>query len=324
MKKWLALGLISIGCVIGSPLQVVHATAPTSASPVGITLTPFLETVTVASFESIKSLPLLVVNHTQSMRTFNVEVADFNAQGEFGGVAFLGRTDPSHLSRHGLVKWLSVSQTSFSLAANASTTLMVSVRNDATLSPGGHYGAVLVNEVTGASQQLPNRVGANPTVSSLFFVTKLGGEQYDLRLNQTTYDASWRHLPMEAHVRFQNPGNVAVVPRGTVRLLGPHNTLLGQGAINEDSSFILPDAYRQLVVPIKLIGTAAWWPARYTLQVNYRYDGLAQAARHEESFYFINWLHIGLSLGLFSAIAVALYYYHRVLWITLKKVRFHS
>jgi hypothetical protein len=154
-------------------------------------------------------------------------------------------------------------------------------------------------------------------------VTKLGGEQYDLRLSGVTHNASWLHLPSIAHLRFQNPGNVAVVPRGTVQLFGPRNKLVAQGAINEDSSFILPDAYRQLTVPIKTVGSAPWWPAHYTLLVNYRYDGLAQTATRTELLYFISLPHLLVSLALIVGFSGTLYYYRSGLWITLKKLRFH-
>ncbi|MEO8105566.1 MAG: hypothetical protein ABI602_04510 [Candidatus Saccharibacteria bacterium] len=323
MKKWALVCVLGLGFITGWPLPPASAAALAPNQPAGITLAPFLQTISVASFEPTKSVNLVVSNHTQVTRNFKVSITDFGAQGEFGGVAFLGLSNGNSPSRFGLARSMSVSQSDFSLAANASTTLLITVHNDENLTPGGHYGAVLVNESTGSSQPSANRVGANPTVSSLIFVTKLGGEQYDLRLNSVSHDTSWRHLPQVAHLRFYNPGNVAVVPRGTVRLLGPHNSLIGQGAINEDSSFILPDAYRQLGVPIKLVGAAPWWPAHYTLQVNYRYDGLAQTARHEEKLYFVNWPHLGFSIVIIIGLAIMLYYFRLTLWTTLKKVRFH-
>jgi len=322
MKKWTGAWLVIVGLAMVMSPSVAAASSQTTA-PAGITLAPFLQTVSVASFEPTKSFKLLVTNQTDSTRSFRVSLTDFGAQNEFGGVAFLGLTDSNYVAQHGLVKWLVIDQSSFSLAPKASTSLTVTIRNDEGLAPGGHYGAVLVNEATGSGQSKPNTIAANPTVSSLIFVTKLGGEQYDLRLNKVTHNTSWLHLPTAAHLRFQNPGNVAVVPRGTVQLFGPHNTLIGQGAINEDSSFILPDAYRQLTVPIRSVGSAGWWPEHYTLQVNYRYDGLAVAATRTEKFYFINLPHLLVSLTVILILTIALYYYRPVLWITLKKLRFH-
>ena len=322
MKKWTAAWLVIVGLAMVMSPSVAAATSQTTA-PAGITLAPFLQMVSVASFEPSKSFKLLVTNQTDSIRSFRVSLTDFGAQNEFGGVAFLGLTSSSYVAQHGLVKWLIIDQSSFSLAPKASTSLTVTIRNDEGLAPGGHYGAVLVNEATGSGQSKPNSIAANPTVSSLIFVTKLGGEQYDLRLNKVTHNTNWLRLPTTAHLRFQNPGNVAVVPRGTVQLFGPHNRLIGQGAINEDSSFILPDAYRQLTVPIRSVGSAGWWPEHYTLQVNYRYDGLAVAATRTEKFYFINLPHLLVSLTVILILTIALYYYRPVLWITLKKLRFH-
>ena len=323
MKKWVGTFLVVVGLALSVFLPVANAATSQTTTPAGITLAPFLQTVSVASFEPTKSFKIQVTNHTDSTRTFTVSVTDFGAQNEFGGVAFLGLKNSSYVAKHGLVKWLAIDQPSFSLAPNASSSLMVTIRNDEELMPGGHYGAVLVNETTGSGQPKANSIGANPTVSSLIFVTKLGGEQYDLRLNKATHDTSWLHLPTVARLRFQNPGNIAVVPRGTVQLFGPHDKLIAQSAINEDSSFILPDAYRQLAVPINPVGAAPWWPAHYTLRVNYRYDGLVQTATHTEKFYFINLPHMLVTLGLILVLTIALYYYRNSLWTTLKKLRFH-
>ena len=323
MKKWAWAFLVAVVVAWGISPAVANAATSLTTLPAGITLAPFLQAVSVASFEPTKNFTIQVTNHTNSIRNFTVGVTDFGAQNEFGGVAFLGLTESSYVAKHGLVKWLTVDQPTFSLAPNVSTTLTLTIRNDEGLMPGGHYGAVLVNETTGSGQSEANRITANPTVSSLIFVTKLGGEKYDLRLNKFTHDVSWLHVPVVAHLRFQNPGNVAVVPRGTVQLLGPHDRLIGQGAINEDSRFILPDAYAQLTVPIKPVAAAPWWPAHYTLRINYRYDGLAQTATHSEKFYFINPLHVLVSVVIILGLTIALYCYRYSLWITLKKLRLH-
>jgi len=323
MKKWAGACVVAIGLVLGLSLPVASAATSQITSPAGITLAPFLQTVSIASFEPTKSFTIQVTNRTASTRNFKVTLTDFGAQNEFGGVAFLGLKNPSIAAKYGLVKWLTVDQPSFSLAPNDSTSLTVTIRNDDGLMPGGHYGAVLVNEAAGPGQSKVNNIAANSTVSSLIFVTKLGGEKYDLRLTKITRDTSWWRLPKVIHLRFQNPGNVAVVPRGNVQLLGPHDKLIAQGAINEDSSYVLPDANRHLTVPIKSVGATPWWPARYTLRVNYRYDGLAQTATRTEKFYFINVPHLLVSGALTLILTISLYYYRDSLWITLKKARLH-
>lgn len=323
MKKVVGAFLVVIGLALSAPLAVANATAYQAVTPAGITLSPFLQTISVASFEPTKSFTVQVSNHTDSRRNFKVSLTDFGAQNEFGGVAFLGLTDTSYSAKHGLVKWLAIDRSTFSLAPNANITLTVTISNDETLVPGGHYGAVLVNETTTSGQAKAISIAANPTVSSLIFVTKLGGERYDLRLNSVTHNTSWLHPPTTARLRFQNPGNVAVAPRGTVQLYGPHDNLIAQGAINEDSSYILPEAYRQLAVPLKSVGATSWWPAHYRLRVNYRYDGLAQTATREETFYFVNLSHLVISAALIIGFGGALYYYRDGLWKTLQKRRFH-
>ena len=323
MKKWIGVWLVAFGLVMSVAVPGVHAAAQLSTTPAGISLSPFLQTISVVSFEPTKSFTVQVSNHTDTTRNFKVSLTDFGAQNEFGGVAFLGLTNPGYSAKHGLVNWLTIDRSTFSLVPKASITLTATIRNDEALVPGGHYGAVLVNETTASGQIKAVSVAANPTVSSLIFVTKLGGESYDLRLSSVTHDTSWLHLPAVAHLRFQNPGNVAVVPRGTIQLFGPHDNLIAQGAINEDSSYILPEAYRQLAVPLKSVGATSWWPAHYRLRVNYRYDGLVQTATREETFYFVNLSHLVISVALSIGFVSSLYYYRDGLWKTLQKRLFH-
>jgi len=69
MKKWTAAWLVIVGLAMVMSPSVAAATSQTTA-PAGITLAPFLQTVSVASFEPSKSFKLLVTNQTDSIRSF--------------------------------------------------------------------------------------------------------------------------------------------------------------------------------------------------------------------------------------------------------------
>ena len=78
------------------------------------------------------------------------------------------------------------------------------------------------------------------------------------------------------------------MPRGTVKLISPFGTVVSEGIINQDSSFVLPEMSRQLNVEMRQISSTGLWPANYRIQVNYRYDGLDTFARKQQTLFFIN------------------------------------
>jgi hypothetical protein len=180
--------------------------------------------------------------------------------------------------------------------AGQSRSVAVTIDNRSSLQPGGHYGAI-VARVTSLTDQTDNKVVINQELLSLLFVTKLGGEKYDLRLNSLSHNGNWFRLPTSARLRFQNPGNVHVIPRGEVRLKSPTGTVLAKGIINSESAYILPETFRELSVPLSRVGSALPLPGLYHLEVQYRYEGLNQVAVKRFNMQFI-------SLGLYLLLSV--------------------
>lgn len=316
-RGWLCLGIITLLSIFSSPPPVSAATQVASTS--GIMVAPFLQSLSLASFEPTKTFTVQVTNRTSTARSFKATVADFGPANEFGGIAFLGLTSQQYDKQHALSPWLTLDHQAFTLKPNQSITITGTVRNTNDLAPGGHYGAVLVNEV-GPTQSRPNTIAANAAVSSLVFVTKLGGEHYDLHLSRLQPATSWWHLPRTASVRFENPGNVQVVPRGTVNLTDQHDNLLGRGIINDDSGYILPGSYRQFSISLNRIQAASWWPHRYKLQIDYRYDGYTQIAHRSQTFYYVALPHmLLLILGLLVIMRLGYLLYQKRLWKSLQK-----
>jgi hypothetical protein len=79
-------------------------------------------------------------------------------------------------------------------------------------------------------------------------------------------------LPMGISLRFQNSGNVDIVPRGRAMLVDPFGRVVAKGIINEDSARILPESFR--VYHLKLSPLSAYvLPGPYTVMTEYRFDG---------------------------------------------------
>lgn len=266
---------------------LIPVVAQAASSSANITISPFLREVRFPADEATKDFSVQLTNNTGTTQNFRLSVLDFGSLDASGGVVFAG-SDASKLSKkYGLANWLQLGQKNLELKSKETAEIKATILNDSNLSPGGHYAAIIasIDAATGTSD---NQVNINRQISSLILATKVGGEKYDLKLNGVSSNGNWLHLPGEVSLNFSNPGNVHVVPRGTVKLLAVNGSVVAQGVINEESSYVLPETERVLTVKLNKTGSVGLWPAAYKLQIDYRYDGIDQIARREQSLYFLN------------------------------------
>ncbi|MDB5169139.1 MAG: exported protein of unknown function [Candidatus Saccharibacteria bacterium] len=254
--------------------------------PVGITLSPLLQQIQIQAGDVAKSFDVTVTNNTGTVQEISLSARDFGSLNDTGGLIFEGAKN-NYSQKYGLASWLSVSQDTVVLNPHESKTLLASIENRSSLQPGGHYGAVVAS-VGNLDSQSPDAVVINQQLVALVLVTKVGGEHYDLRLKQVTHNGNWLHLPSTVILRFQNPGNVHVIPRGLVELKSPSGTVMARGVINVDSAIVLPESFRTLPVDLTPVGKAFPWPGQYHLSVQYRYDGLDRFAAKNIGLQFVN------------------------------------
>jgi hypothetical protein len=147
----------------------------------------------------------------------------------------------------------------------------VRIENRESLSPGGHYGALVFKTVSPVKPDIPS-VTINQIFSSLVLVKKTGGAVYGLDLVSVEHPDQRFSFGATVVPRFKNPGNVHVVPRGEASVTDPFGRLVYRGVINEGSAIILPETFREF--PFKLFPVEkAFVPGPYVLTLKYRYDG---------------------------------------------------
>ena len=251
------------------------------------TITPAFQNASVNKDPNV-SLSIELANNTTHDQSFALSVADFGALNESGGVAFLGTT-PNELDRpYGLVSWLQLDRNVVFVAAGQTSSIGVTVDNRDSLGPGGHYGAVLATAITdtGKAQSVVPQVGLHAVLSSLILLTKTGGAEPDLKLVSEDFSHSPAKLPGTITQRFQDAGNVHVVPRGIVTVRDPAGRVIKTGALNENSVFILPESFRRISVDLTSMGHA-WLPGRYSITTQYRYDGTETTKTYSDSVWYV-------------------------------------
>ena len=263
-----------------------------------------------------------VTNKTNHSFDAKIKLVDFKSLGQAGGLT-LGQVGVP-LWKYGLANWMTTTNgDTISLASGASTKLAINIDNRADLTPGGHYGAVVI------SAESPNKAGLgadkvdfSQNLVSLLFVKKLGGEKYGLQLKAITSEGGFS-LPQTITTTFSSTGNVYVIPRGYIEVTDPIGKLVERGTINDQSTIIMQGSSSKLVTFMRPV-LSSDTPGRYKITVHYRYDG--QAGFQSKSMYFTKRAEspiIITVIGVITGITIA-YMLYRVRRTHKKYRRHHS
>ncbi|MDB5171002.1 MAG: hypothetical protein JWO35_696 [Candidatus Saccharibacteria bacterium] len=286
----------------GSAVAAAPVKAPVKG---GITLSPFEQQLSIAPDDTTRIFNLDLTNNTSSLQELSLSARDFGSLNDTGGVLLEG--SKAYAQKYGLTSWLALGTNTVVLQPGEKRSVPVTIENRDSLQPGGHYGAVVAS-VNSLNGQGDNKVVINQQLLSLILVKKVGGERYNLKLKDVDQNGNWFRLPSKVKLRFQNPGNVHVVPRGVVKLKSPSGKILAQGIINSESAYILPETFRELYVPLTKVASSAPLPGAYSVEVDYRYDGINLAAIKS---YPVRFLSLGTYAVLLVIVVVILYVLRR-------------
>jgi hypothetical protein len=289
LKKIVAIAAILVGLNFVIPSTATAASSKPAPPPSGITLSPASQQVTLPGAEAQHRLEFIITNNETKPQTLNIATADFNTLGESGGLVFVG-TNPSQLQKkYGLATWLTIPQNIVTVQPKQTLTITAFVLNQPSMSPGGHYGALMLGLSTANSsgtQKGKNNVALHPIASSLIFVNKTGGDTHVLKLTDVYVDHNPFKLPNSVTLRFRNDGNTHLTPRGIVTITSPGGKLISKGIINENSGLVLPETYRRFSVPLNKISSPLR-PGNYTLRVDFRFEGYDQFRSYQTKLFLL-------------------------------------
>lgn len=245
---------------------------PAHASEGNFSVSPLFTDILLGTEEE-QSFFLEVGNTTPEPMVFRLSFVDFGSLNESGGIAFLGK-GASFQERYGLASWISAEKDVVTVFPQEKERINLTIMNKESLSPGGHYGAVIFR----AAKEGENFTDANPNVSispnftALVFVRKVGGEILDFQYKESIVRSDIFGIPDKISLRFQNKGNTHVTPRGRIEVRDMLGNIVRKGILNEESGRILPESYR--LYPISFIPLSkAILPGYYRVSGDYRFDG---------------------------------------------------
>lgn len=275
--------LVASACLYfgGSSAAAISANNKSS----GISISPFVQEIIIDASDVEKSYTLRLTNNTSVVQTIALRAQDIGSLNETGGVLLEGSKGFSQ--KYGLTSWLSLEKSSVVIDPGKSAEVLATVSNRETLQPGGHYGAVIAT-INAVDPKTGNEVTVQQELTSLLLINKAGGAKYDLKLAGATHNGNLVRLPDTVRLRFQNPGNVHVVPRGIVHLRSPSGQVVAQGIINDESAYVLPESYRQMYVELKPMGKQFNVPGEYSIDIDYRYDEINRYATVSQQSRYLN------------------------------------
>jgi hypothetical protein len=269
----------------------------------GVSVSPAFQQVDMKAGSDDVQFDLELTNYTSVGQNFTLSTTDFGSLNEQGGIAFQGQLAKSVTDKYGLAAWMSLEKDQLFLAPGTSEKVEVTVHNRDSLAPGGHYGAVLATAQTDGNPG-SSQVGVKQVISSLVLLSKQGGGAPDLNLVEQAGNGHAWSLPTKVEHRFQNAGNIHVVPRGVTEVRDPMNHLMARGALNENSGIILPESFRRYDTSLVAVAKA-WLPGRYEIRTAYRYDGTSQTKVAVSHIWFAGLVVVWL-VGLGALIAIGL------------------
>lgn len=270
-----------------APTGTVQARAAQAQNTAGgISISPFIQQLDIEPGDVAKSFNLKLTNQTSTLQELSLTPRDFGSLNDSGGILLEGNNN--YTQKYGLASWLSLGADTVALQPKESRDILVTVENRSSLQPGGHYAAVVASVKSLDEPTRGNKVAVNQQLLTLILVNKVGGEHYALNLKSIQQNGNWLHLPNTIQLRFQNPGNVHVIPRGVVKLRSPSGKILARGVINSESAYVLPETFREVYVPLIPVSKDFPFPGLYRVEVDYRYDGLNVTAQKSYAVKFIN------------------------------------
>lgn len=253
LKYWYVLVVFVVLVVF--PARALAATPTLSVSP------------SIVYLDLSTDLPqttLTYTNHSQESIQLSFSASDVVELEDGYQLSFLNPKSAQNF-QYRLSSWISFGQNSLILSPGQSGSVIVSIAKDK-LSPGGHYGSIL------ASIQQKNGSGAvsvQAVLSSLIFVRSHTGVENEAgHITSFNLSQQWWDFPSMGVLRFNNTGDVELVPYGLIQILDSQNHLVAKGIVNETSAMTLPETLRRYDIPLTSLSSflfPGWYHATLSL-----------------------------------------------------------
>lgn len=245
-----------------------------------LSVSPTLFEMTANPGQDWKSTVRVVNANAYEIKVY-VDVINFEAQGETGQVKFLPLLD-KETEGQTLAEWIHPEMKEVTIPAEQTMEIPFAISVPPNADPGGHFAALLIGTKSldnGGKQTL---VETSQVVTSLVFLRVTGdinekGVIREFRSTQSVVEKP----KMSFELRFENSGNVQVLPQGDIRIFNMWGQERGVIPVNRQTMFgnVLPKQIRKYSFN---------WEGEWSLADMGRYKAVATLAYGLESRQFAN------------------------------------
>jgi hypothetical protein len=284
LRSDLSLGrsyLEGVGCLfvfflLGFLFSPSFAFAQTSADANSLTLTlvPPIFQVTQVPGTEWRSM-LRVVNGNPYDIVISATVTDFHPDGETGN-AVLEHIPPGDASdTHRMSGWIDISKEQTIIRRGKTGEVPFTIRVPVNADPGGHYAAILV-ATSPAGQVAGTGTSVSSAITSLLFM-RVPGDVIEEGIIRDFYatESFMQRASGSFVIRFENKGNVHLVPQGEIVITNMWGKERGKIIINEHNTF-------GNVLPLSTRKFAFDWSGESNIFEFGRYKALATLAYGED------------------------------------------
>jgi len=305
--------IVSFFSILFAVVLFVLGTPTTSAQSGEMTFTiaPPLFQLSLQPGE-VWSSSIAVVNQNPYPLTLYAEPVLFEPAGEDGRPSFInpeGTAGPSGASESSnIASWITVPLQGATIQAEQTYQLPIVITVPEEAPPGGHYAAILIGNRPPEGTTESTNVSVTSSIASLVFLSVAGdvvenGRIRDFVTEEYVYDTPEARLSM----RFENQGNVHLLPQGDITIYNMWGKERGYIPINQGSNYgnVLPGSMRKYTFNWKA-DTGIWDIGRYRAEATLGYGREAkQFASATIHFYVLPILPL---IELFLALVFFVYF----------------
>lgn len=258
----------------------------------GITVSPSIAHIDLGTDSS--EYELTYENNTNAEINLLLSVQDFTELEDNYKISFLEGKDAANY-KYSLSSWISFENKTIQLSPNEKKSVKVFIDKNR-ITKGGHYASILAEIL---QPEIKNQVNVKAILSSLLFVRASAGKEIETgKINSFRALRDGIDYPDSYVLRFENNGNVHVIPYGLIQVFDPLGNLVAKGILNEGSLDALPESIRRYDTKITTYQKVLL-PGIYTAKINMHFGKTNQKLATTVKFFsqgMFDFVKIGLGL----------------------------
>ncbi len=266
-----------------------------SALTLGVS--PTLINISLEPGESWSS-SLRIINPNPYQLKVYVDVVNFYSQGEDGSGYFISPKAQDNT----FANWVELYKNELMIPAGQVSKLPIKVNVPDNASPGGHFAAILVGTKPAVNKN-ETKVSTAQVTTSLLFLQVNGDVHEEGKIRSfSTAKKITDTAQMDFVLRFENTGNIHLLPRGEIKIVDWKNSVVGKIPINQNTDFgnVLPNTIRKYELSWKKDNPNSFWNiGYYRAIVSLVYGHNEKKFDHSKiSFWVIPWKKIVISISI--------------------------